>query len=182
MLNDQELVSTISGGNLHAFGVLVRQYEKLVFNVVRRTIRDPSDVEDVCQEVFIRVYRGLSGFTFQSKLSTWIARIAHRTALNEVKKGRRQHSSRPLEESVSLAAPGDTPGERVEKKDLSMYLNQQIEGLPPQHGLLVTLYHIHDFSYSEIEEITGMPLGTIKGTLFRARKMLKEKLYERINR
>ncbi len=82
MLNEQELVATICRGDLHAFGILVRQYEKLVFNIVSRTIYNPADTKDVCQETFIRVYKGLPGFAFQSKLSTWIARIAHRTALN----------------------------------------------------------------------------------------------------
>ncbi len=82
----------------------------------------------------------------------------------------------PIEDSLPLALPDRDPEEITISRDLSAYLNQLIDGLPPPYRLLLALYHIHDFSYQEIEEITGMPSGTVKGTLFRARKLLKEKL------
>lgn len=176
MFNENDLVSKILAGDLHAFGRLVSGYEKLVFNIVNRVIDHPEDVEDVCQEVFIKVYKGLRGFAFQSKLSTWIASIAHRTALNELKKNGRKGWMAPLEEPVHLLSGEDDPEKAVIRKDVSLYIQQLIEQMPSQYSLVITLFHIHEFSYQEIEEITGMPSGTVKGYLFRARKLLKEKL------
>ena len=105
-----------------------------------------------------------------------IASIAHRTALNELKKGERKFWVLPLEEPVHLLSGGDNPETIASRKDVSLYLQQLIDRMPSQYSLVITLFHIHEFSYQEIEEITGMPLGTIKGYLFRARKLLKEEL------
>ncbi|MES2276189.1 MAG: sigma-70 family RNA polymerase sigma factor [Bacteroidota bacterium] len=86
MFNEREVVTKILNGDTSAFDALVKQYERLVYVVVSRLIREPEDVADICQEVFIKVYNSLFRFGFQSKLSTWIARIAYFTGINYIKK------------------------------------------------------------------------------------------------
>jgi RNA polymerase sigma factor (sigma-70 family) len=176
MFEDRELVGRILAGNADAFGLLVKQYEKLVFHMVRRLITRQEDAEDICQEVFINVYKHLASFAFESKLATWIARIAYRMAINHLKKHQRpsdvEWSATFEDESWS----GNNPEQELIEKDTSTYLNRLIEQLPPAYKTVLTLYHLHEFSYPEIEQITGMPEGTVKSYLFRARKLLKTKL------
>lgn len=86
MLPEEELVAKILKGNASAFEVLVKRYEKLVLHVACKLIKRDEEVMDICQEVFIKVYKGLGNFSFQSKLSTWIARIAYLTSLNHLQK------------------------------------------------------------------------------------------------
>ena len=86
MFNEKEVVTRILKGDMRAFEALVKQYERLVYFVVNRLVREPEDVEDICQEVFIKIHKSLFRFGFQSKLSTWIAQIAYYTGINYLKK------------------------------------------------------------------------------------------------
>ena len=79
MFNEKEVVTKILNGDTRAFEALVKQYERLVYFIVNRLVRDSGDVQDICQEVFIKVHKSLFRFSFQSKLSTWIAQIAYFT-------------------------------------------------------------------------------------------------------
>ncbi|WP_431199465.1 RNA polymerase sigma factor [Mucilaginibacter sp. P19] len=88
MFNEHEVVSRILNKDLRAFELLVKQYEKLVFFVINRLVQDQQNKEDICQEVFIKIHQNLHRFEFQSKLSTWIARIAYLTAVNYFKKNK----------------------------------------------------------------------------------------------
>ncbi len=177
MLTEQEIVSRILNGDLNAFKVLVKQYERLVTHMVNRLVQNKEDTEDVCQDVFIRVYKYLPGFKFQSKLSTWIAQIAYGTAVNHLKKvSGKKNLTDDIADFENYHKTSDNPESILTKKNTSAFVHQQIEQLPVHYRTVLTLYHLNEFSYAEIEEITGMPEGTVKNYLFRARKLLKEKL------
>lgn len=176
MFNEKETISSILKGDLRAFELLVKQYEKLVFHVVGRMLKDDQDKEDVSQEVFIKIHKNLGTFRFSSKLSTWIARIAYLTAINYLKKYKKISSTEVLDDVENYHFTRESPDAVVEKKEISAYVNRLIEMMPEQYRIVITLYHLNEFSYQEIEEITGMPEGTIKSYLFRGRKLLKEKL------
>ena len=176
MLDDNELVSRVVSGDLRAFNLLVEQYQRLVFHVVGKMIDNQQDVEDVCQEVFIKVYRGLHLFGFRSKLSTWIASIAYLSSVNHLKKAKKYPLSfeQPDLEKFTLA-DGDLV-EELTQKNLTTNIHKMVDRLPPLYKVLVNLYHFHGFSYLEMVKITGIPEGTIKSYLFRARKMLKDQI------
>jgi len=176
MLDEKELVSKVLKGDLVAFKTLVEQYQNLVFCVIRRVFREDEDVEDVCQEVFIKVHQHLARFKFQSKLSTWIAQITYRTALNYLKKQKRNLISVPTKPIEDVFLSSENIEQKLNDLDVAAYLEKLIAQLPEQYKLVLTLYHLKEFSYQEIEVITGMPEGTVKSYLFRARKMLKDKL------
>ena len=176
MFDEKEIISRILKEDLRAFELLVKQYEKLVFHVVGRMVREEQDKEDVSQEVFIKIHKNLRTFQFKSKLSTWIARIAYLTAINYLKKYKKMSSTELLDDLENYHYTRESPDAVTEKKEISYYVNRLIEMMPEQYRIVITLYHLNEFSYQEIEDITGMPEGTIKSYLFRGRKLLKEKL------
>lgn len=176
MIEDQVLVSRVLRGDMEAFQLLIKEHERLVSHMVGRLIKQREEHEEICQDVFLKVYEKLGVFNFQSKLSTWIATIAYRQAINFMRKKRI-----PLEE-VSAASTVErfidhqTPEEILMDKDLDSYLKTLIEKLPPQYKIVLTLFHLDGMNYEEIGVITGMPEGTVKNYLFRARNILKEKI------
>ncbi len=167
------LINKILHGDRQAFKVLVEQHQKLVLHMAGRILDDPQDREDVCQEVFLKVHRHLPSFNHASKLSTWIAAIAYRTAINYRKKNKRARQAIPIkpDTAVDLSA-----GQQLDRSDIQRYLHQQIETLPIHYKTVLTLFHLEEMNYAEIVAVTGMPEGTVKNYLFRARKLLKDKL------
>ncbi len=176
MFNEKEMVTRVLSGDMRAFELLVKQYEKLVFYVIHRIVKEQHAAEDICQEVFIKVHKSLVRFHFQSRLSTWIARIAYLTAINYVRKYSRYKAPEYQVDIENYHFTVDTPEQLLTKKDTANYVEQLILQLPEKYRTVLTLYHLNEFSGPEIEEITGMPEGTVKSYLFRARKLLKEKL------
>ena len=173
-MNEPELIRQVQNGNSNAFRYLVARYQKLVIHITGRVIQNQEDLEDVCQEVFIKVFKNINRFKGDSKLSTWIASIAYNTSLDYLKKYRK----RVLDFTDKLKPENSDSGlsQGLERKDLHRYIREQIELLPLHYRSVVTLYHLEEFNYREIEEITGMPEGTVKSYLHRARQLLKDKL------
>lgn len=176
-MNDAELVRQVLNGNNNAFRFLVAKYQRLVVHIVGRIIQQQEDVEDVCQEVFIKVFRKLKKFRAESKLSTWIAKIAYNTSISHIRKGKHDaysYDEQPL--LIAIEKDESLNQKIVERDEAKKYLMQFIEKLPVQYRTVLTLFHLEEFSYREIEEITAMPEGTIKSYLSRARKLLKDQL------
>jgi len=176
-MNDGELVQQILNGNSNTFRFLVAKHQRLVMHIVVRIVQRQEDVEDICQEVFIKVFSKLKYFRGDSKLSTWIARIAYTTSISYI--SRKWKNEQSYDESPALIANEKDNGANqkfIERDEAKNYLLGLIEQLPMQYRTVLTLFHLEEFSYKEIEEITKMPEGTIKSYLSRARKILKDKL------
>ena len=177
-MNDAELVEQILNGNNNAFRFLVAKHERLVLHIVGRIIQRSDEVEDVCQEVFIKVFRKLKGYKGDARLSTWIATIAYNTSISLLRKKSRKPEQSYDEQPGLIFAEQDSAlnQQLVERDEVKAYLLMMIEQLPLHYRTVLTLFYLEEFSYKEIEQITGMPEGTIKSYLSRARKLLKEKL------
>lgn len=177
-MEDSELVQQVVNGNTNAFRFLVSKHQRLVLHVVGRIVQQQDQVEDVCQDVFIKVFKMLKSFRGESKLSTWIATIAYNTAITHLRKQKRRNELTYHEEPMLLAAEkGTGPNQKmIETEEARKYLLKLIESLPVHYRTVLTLYHLEEFSYKEIVEITGMPEGTIKSYLNRARALLKGKI------
>lgn len=176
MTTEYELIEKVKKGDHRAFKELIMRYQKLVVHMIGRVVKVREDVEDLTQEVFVKVYNNLPKFEQKSKLSTWIASIAYRHAINYLEKKRI-----PLGdiEPENIKIEGYHASDRnLMQEDLQKYVQILIDKLPPQYRLVLVMYHMEDFDYSEIQEITGMPEGTVKNYLFRARKLLKEMISE----
>lgn len=146
MDQEKKMVSQIVNGDTAAFSVLVDKYKRLVFHVTRRMIAEQADVEDVCQEVFIKIYRSIGTFKHESKLSTYIARIAYLTSINYLKKQKRDLSEKFPEDVVKFPMNQDNPEEVLDKKDVSEYIHKLIKELPEHYRLVLTLFHLEEFS------------------------------------
>ena len=177
MMDDKALVSAIIGGDLQAFKWLIKQHERLVAHMVSRLIDGDEDRDELCQDVFLKVYEKISEFNFQSKLSTWIGTIAYRQGINHLRKKRIELSDIPEEGSFEARFIAiENPEEELADKDMDDWVMKLVDQLPPQYRTVLTLYHVDGLSYPEIGNITGMPEGTVKNYIFRARHLLKEKV------
>lgn len=186
-MNDAELVKQILNGNTNAFRFLVAKHQRLVAHIIGRIVQQQEDVEDIAQEVFMKVYRQLKRFRGDARLSTWIAKIAYNTAISYIRKKRKDIFSYD-EQPLLIATEHDDGANQlqIEREEAKRYLMGLIEELPVHYRTVLTLFHLEEFSYKEIEVITEMPEGTIKSYLSRARKLLKVKLekmaqHEKIN-
>lgn len=177
MMEDEALISKVLEGDMESFRQLIKQNERLVAHMVSRVVNNPEDREELCQDVFLKVYDKLKSFNFQSKLSTWIATIAYRLAINHLRKKqipiRQQGEWEDFKEQ--FLADGNLE-EELADKDLEDHVMVYINQLPIHYRTVLTMYHVDGMSYPEIGNITNMPEGTVKNYLFRARNLLKEKV------
>ena len=177
MTDDRPLVAKILSGDTQAFMRLIKENQRLVFHMIGRVISNEEDREELCQDVFVRVHEKLGEFNFQSKLSTWIATIAYRLAINHLRKKKMLFSDIPEDDSFTKRFVEDAnPETLAEERDMDQFILKLLDCLPPQYRMVLTLYHLEGMSYPEIGEVTKMPEGTVKNYLFRARNLLKEKV------
>ncbi|MBN1112652.1 MAG: sigma-70 family RNA polymerase sigma factor, partial [Bacteroidales bacterium] len=152
-------------------------------HIAGRLIGRQDDLEDLCQDVFVKVFKKLPSFRSDSKLSTWIATIAYREALNHINKKKIVTEEFKPEilplgyESCSKINP-ENISIKEEQKQL---LLKSIRCLPEKYKTILNMFYLEEFSIKEIEEITNMPEGTIKNYIFRARTLLKEELLKQHN-
>lgn len=176
MTDDRALVAGTLRGEEAAFKALIRQHERLVAHMVGRLVKGTEDREEICQDVFLKVYEKLGEFTFQSKLSTWIATIAYRHAINHLRKRKIAFQEIPEDEDINRFVEKEDPGEALAARDEEERVLQLVEELPVHYKTVLTLFHLDGMNYAEIGAIMDMPAGTVKSYLFRARNLLKEKV------
>lgn len=178
MAEDKRLVEKILTGDTTAFTELVEKYQNLVAHLVFRMLPRSADHEDLCQDVFIKIYRNLGYFHFEARLATWIAKITVNTCVNYLKKKKASLYAdfNTGDDLDALPAHFAGPEDEAEQKDTASHLKELIELLPVHYRTILTLFHLEEMSYQEICEVTALPEGTVKNYLFRARKLLKERL------
>jgi len=177
LLSDQDLITKICRGDTRRFGELIDRYEKLVMHIVLRMTGNQQVAEDLSQEIFIKVYDSLHGFRFESKLSTWIGRIAYNSCINYLRKEKPMLlEDLPDGVEIKWMVSTDRPDEFAEHQDQKQHINLLIAKLPAVYRAILTMFHLQEMSYKEIAGVVDMPEGTVKSYLFRARKLLKEQL------
>ena len=179
------LVNRIKNGDREAFKCLIEANEKLVGHIVFRMIPNTHDQEDICQDVFLKVFKNLNTFRFESKLSTWIARITYRTCLNYLQKKKPLLFDDNSAEGQNLDSMSDTQyklDEIIEQKDINERLQIEMNRIDIKYRTILTLFHLEDMSYTEIAAVLDIPEGTVKSHLFRARKSLKDKISAKYKR
>jgi RNA polymerase sigma factor (sigma-70 family) len=187
-VSDKSLVDKVLAGDNQAFSMIIKNTQALTAQIVFKMIDHAEDRKDLAQDIYLKVFSKLSGFRFESKLSTWIAQIAFNTCMSHLKKKKLVfpddsfHEDGSGEEALELISARKTSssGGQTEtiifQKEISSILKSETEKLSPIYKTLITLYHSEEMSYEEIGRITGLPEGTVKSYLFRARKTLKENL------
>ena len=169
----KKLIKETLNGKSRAFAELVSMNENRIKAVGMSFFHNTEDTEDFVQEVFLKAYTNLSSFRGDSKFSTWLTRIAYTTAINE--KTRRKEYETLADETI-LPDTDKTPEENHIRKITKQTVREAIKELPEKYAFCLDLYFFYDNAYDEIAIITGLPINTIKSHIFRAKKILREKL------
>ena len=181
---DRELVATAASGVEGSFEELVRRYQRPISSYVYRMVGDYESALDLTQEIFIKVYGSLSRYRSEFKFSTWIYKIAHNSAVDHLRR------TATREQSLVVGPEGDqfdlpvesgrlSPEQESERKERRVEIESVVRALPANYRELIILRHSQDLSYEEIVEVTGLPLGTVKNRLFRAREMMRQQFVEK---
>ncbi|HYH85102.1 MAG TPA: sigma-70 family RNA polymerase sigma factor [Pyrinomonadaceae bacterium] len=185
-VGDTELVVRALSGREDGFEELVHRYQRPIVAYVYRMVGNYDAALDLTQEVFIKVYNSLARYSPEYKFSTWIYRIAHNSAIDHL---RRNGASRTEDLEVKgedgqmfekpLASRSLTPEQESERRERREEIEEVVNLLQPAYRELIVLRHSHDLSYDEIADVTGLPLGTVKNRIFRARDAMRELLVAR---
>ncbi|GHV95534.1 RNA polymerase subunit sigma-24 [Spirochaetia bacterium] len=175
-IDDQLIVSQVVSGQKDLFRLLVRRHERAVYGMGLSFFRNAEDASDFTQDVFLKVYRSLSHFEGRSRFSTWLYKIAYNTAVNGVTRKKEYRSLAEEEWPDVLASDGETPERLLLRKAAGEAVQEALQDLPERYRVCVDMFFFYDRSYQEIEVITGFPVNTIKSHVFRAKKLLREKL------
>jgi RNA polymerase sigma-70 factor, ECF subfamily len=169
---DGDLVELTLRGNSEAFATLVERYDRAVYHLAYRTLHDVEEARDATQEAFFKAFRSLRTFKPGAKFSTWIFAIAYHGCCDRLSR-RKRYSGEELPERAD-AAPG--PERQVIALDEAARLRAAIDALPEKYRTVVTLFHLQGRQYEEIASVLGLPMGTVKTHLFRAKEQLRRLL------
>ncbi len=186
LADEQTWVQRAKQGDGAAFAELVRRHQSAVFNVAYRLLGQRRDAEDVTQETFLRAYRSLAGFEVERPFAPWVKRIAANTAFNWLEAER----THPTVLEADLGGEDDetadldafpspntlNPEQTMVKQEQKSQIRREILQLSPRHRLVIELRHFQELSYEEIATLLKRPLSDIKSDLFRARKLLAQRL------
>lgn len=160
------------GGNPEAFSLLVERYDRAVYHLAYRTLHNVEEARDATQEAFFKAYRSLRTFKPGAKFSTWIFAIAYHACCDRLARNKRYSN----EEMPDKADPAPGPEREAIALDEARRLRAAIDSLPEKYRTVITLYHLQGKQYEEIADVLGLPLGTVKTHLFRAKEHLRKLL------
>jgi RNA polymerase sigma-70 factor, ECF subfamily len=187
---DLELIVRCRAGSLEAFSSIVTRYQDRVFNLAYRLLGDFEEAKDISQTAFVRAYESLEGFRGTSTFYTWLYRIVVNAAL-DARKARSRRPETGMEVMEDLASDrrrrpagqtdGSDPVERVLGAERQQRIAEAIAGLDDEYRVVVLLRDVEGFDYAEIAEVTGLPAGTVKSRLHRARLLLRDRLKDLVS-
>lgn len=173
-VTDIELIEKCLDSDQQSFAELVSRYKKLVYSTVYYYIKDSEEINDVSQEVFLRIYKSLRSYNRQYKFSTWAVKITSNLCLDILRK--KKLNSTPIEEIENASREEDTPEKKYMSKEKTIAIRRAIEGLPEKYRTPIILYHQNGASYKDIAKMLNQPMSIIKNRLYRARMALRESL------
>ena len=183
-VTDSERVARAVEGREESFEELVRRYQRPIAAYAYRMVGDYDAALDLTQEVFIKVYGSLARYRCEFKFSTWIYKIAHNAAIDHLRRSTTREQSLTCEADgvqydIPLKSSKPTPEQESERRERRTEIEEVVSQLPHAYKDLILLRHSHDLSYDEIAEVTGLPLGTVKNRLFRAREIMRDHFVQR---
>jgi RNA polymerase sigma-70 factor (ECF subfamily) len=186
-LEDRELATLAARGQEPAFRELLTRYERPVFSLIYRMVRDRTLAEDLAQEAFVRAFNAIGTYKTSYKFSNWILKIANNHTIDHLRKRKLDTVSidgsphaRTAEEidrsRVVIESRDETPEEYVEHRELGSQIEAAIGELREEYRTVIVLRHVEGYAYDEIAEVMELPLGTVKTYLHRARGELRKSL------
>ncbi len=175
-MDEKQWIKQILAGDMQSFSCLVAKYERMAYTIAFRILENREEAEEVAQDAFVKMYRALPAFQFESKFSTWFYRIVYRTALTAHRQqrffvaydeaGADTLTDHEIESATAL----------LEQKDRQAVVRDVLSRLSADESLLLTLYYLEECSVEDIHQITGLTASNIKVKLFRGRKRFYETL------
>ncbi len=183
-LADADAAVAALRGSPDACELLVRRFERPIYNLIARLVQDPALAEDLTQETFLKMFRALAQYDPAQRFSSWIFRIAHNTAVDALRSRRVPLAVPPVDAEGEALDPvaglpdlsAESPEQAAGRRQLAEVLDEAIDALRPPYRAVIVLRHHEDLDYDEIAAIMQLPLGTVKTYLHRARRELAERL------
>lgn len=186
-LDDRQVVVLACKGREPAFRELLTRYEKPIFSLVFRMVRDRALAEDIAQEAFVKAFHALGSYDPQYKFSSWLFKIANNLSIDHLRKKQlptvsvhgsphARSDQEAMESRITVTDPAETPEEYTQNRQLGTRIEDAIGHLRPEYRTAILLRHVEGHSYEEVAEIMGIPLGTVKTFIHRGRSELKERL------
>jgi RNA polymerase sigma-70 factor (ECF subfamily) len=178
--DDAQLVKASQHGDQHAFAFLVQRHQRRVFTMVLRMLQDYEEASEITQEAFIGAWQGLPSFRGEARFATWLYRIAYNCTLKQLERRKRERSLQAAMEAEQILEEVNREKQAEDMLELrarQAMVHEQMEKLPAKYRSVLILRHLQEMTYEEMAAILTMPMGTIKTQLFRARHLLKERLY-----
>lgn len=184
-MGEAEIIKKLQKGDEKAFRQLVEKYQQIVVNTCFGLVHNTEDAEDIAQDVFIEVFRSIHKFRADSKISTWLYRIAVNRSLNFIRDNKRRKWIRSVDETngsdnkdaYKISGEADSPDTDMENSQRTALLHEAIDSLPKTQRVAFTLNKYEDLSYKEISEIMQVSLSSVESLIHRAKKNLQKKLY-----
>lgn len=186
-MDESELIKGIQQSDRQAFRILVETYQKMVVNTCLGIVHNQADAEDLAQDVFMEVFRTSGNFRGDSKLSTWLYRIATNRSLNFIRNTKRKRFWQSIEETFAGGRNnhreisenrGDQPDNEINETQRKQVLYHAIDQLTEKQRVAFTLNKYEDLSYQQIAEIMEISLASVESLIHRAKKNLQDQLYE----
>jgi RNA polymerase sigma-70 factor (ECF subfamily) len=180
---ESAIVAAALSGNQKAYARLVETHRVAVFHIVNRIVRNDEAARDLVQETFMKAFTSLGSYRSEFRFSTWLYKIAANSSIDYLRKKRIHALSldAPMETSdgqMEIEVPDEThnPEMQLVRKQQRFSIDEAINSLPPKYREVIELRHKDDKPYEEIADLLGIPVGTVKARIFRARELLKQKL------
>jgi RNA polymerase sigma-70 factor (ECF subfamily) len=189
MMHNQDfvIIQRVLGGDRQAYAELVDRHKEKGMTLAFKMLKNREEAEEALQDAFIRAFNALPRFEWKSSFSTWFYRIVFNVCSTALSRRGTAHEvslqEQEQEEEVQnleLASEDPLPDDILESSELNSIILEEIEKLPAQYGSTFTLFFVQDMTYEEIVQVTGLPLGTIKARLFRARLLLRDAVARRL--
>ncbi|PIP13381.1 MAG: hypothetical protein COX49_02255 [bacterium (Candidatus Stahlbacteria) CG23_combo_of_CG06-09_8_20_14_all_40_9] len=175
---DKDFVIRLKSGDKRAFEKLLTEYKNMIYTIVNRMVYNKNKVDDLLADIFVKVYQNIQRFDERSKLSTWMYRIAYNHCLDHIRKAKRDslEAYEPLDSMFDLSSNGLDAEKMVLKEEREQVLYALVDSMPERYRMVLNFYYFEGISYNDISEIMGIPMGTVKTYLFRAKACLRGKM------
>ena len=178
--SDDEIIALLRKGERRHFATLIGRYRERGFSLALRILRNREDAEEALQDAFVRAHNGLADFEGASTFGTWFYRILYNVCMTSLGK-RKKEAMFDEAEAGGLPDPGgepELPGDHagVEMRDLVSCVGAVLSKLPAKYSSMISMFYVQELTYAEIAGVTGLPEGTVKTHLFRARALLQKEV------
>jgi RNA polymerase sigma-70 factor (ECF subfamily) len=181
--SDFEIIQRILAGETRAYAELVDRHKDRAMTLAMRMLKNREDAEEALQDAFVRAFKALDRFEMKASFATWFYRIVFNVCSSALGKRQGTHDISIDEDNLDAALsspPAGNPEIEYDSSEFQRSVHEEIERMAPAYGAILTLFFIQELGYEEIVEVTGLPLGTVKNRLFRARMMLRQAVLKRM--